>query len=226
MKRHLVLMVKEPRPGRVKTRLGRDIGTIEATWWFRHQVAATLRYLRDPRWTLWLAVAPDTALRSRVWPGNLPRVAQGQGDLGDRMGRLLRSMPPGPVCIVGADIPGLRARHVARAFEALGTAEAVFGPATDGGYWLVGLRRTGAVPAGMFGGVRWSTEPCAGGQRCLVERPKRRAGRCAARCGHCGRPCPASGSGGRQAPLLKLLKGPRRSQGPAQIARDHAVRPC
>lgn len=158
MKRHLVLMVKEPRPGRVKTRLGRDIGTIEATWWFRHQVAATLRYLRDPRWTLWLAVAPDTALRSRVWPGNLPRVAQGQGDLGDRMGQLLRSMPPGPVCIVGADIPGLRARHVARAFAALGTAEAVFGPATDGGYWLVGLRRTGAVPAGMFGGVRWSTE--------------------------------------------------------------------
>ena len=46
---------------------------------------------------------------------------------------------------------------MAEAFQALGRAEAVLGPATDGGYWLVGLRRTAAVPAGLFGGVRWST---------------------------------------------------------------------
>jgi rSAM/selenodomain-associated transferase 1 len=158
MRRQLIVMVKEPRPGRVKTRLGRDIGMTVAAWWFRHQVARLLREVDDPRWHLSLAVSPDRAgLQSRVWPAHLPRLPQGPGDLGDRMGRLLRSAPPGPVCIIGADIPGIRRAHVARAFDALGQHDAVLGPAHDGGFWLIGLRRTGRVPDGLFQGVRWST---------------------------------------------------------------------
>ena len=54
-------MVKEPRAGRVKTRLGRDIGMTGAAWWFRHQVSRLLREVQDPRWELILSVAPDTA---------------------------------------------------------------------------------------------------------------------------------------------------------------------
>ncbi|MGR3466816.1 MAG: TIGR04282 family arsenosugar biosynthesis glycosyltransferase [Shimia sp.] len=151
-------MLKEPRPGRVKTRLGREIGHTAAAWWFRHQTRALIRRLDDPRWRLWLAVAPDAeGMASRIWPAHLPRVPQGLGDLGDRMGRLFRSLPPGPVCIVGADIPGIDPPAVAEAFAALGRAEAVLGPAPDGGYWLIGLRRTGAVPARLFEGVRWSS---------------------------------------------------------------------
>jgi len=73
------------------------------------------------------------------------------------MGRLLRAAPARPVCIVGSDIPDLSRRHVARAFAALRGADAVFGPAEDGGYWLIGLRRGGTVPATLFRGVRWST---------------------------------------------------------------------
>lgn len=159
MTRTLVIMIKEPRPGRVKTRLGKDIGMVGAAWWFRHQSARLIRRLRDPRWQIVLAVAPDMAgMTSRVWPGDLPRVPQGRGDLGDRMGRMFQVMPPGPVCIIGADIPGITRAHIARAFAALGDHEAVFGPALDGGYWLVGLKRAGAVPQGLFQGVRWSTE--------------------------------------------------------------------
>jgi rSAM/selenodomain-associated transferase 1 len=151
-------MVKEPRPGRVKTRLGRDIGMVAAAWWFRHQVARLLRQVDDPRWQVVIAVSPDHAgLKSRVWPAHLPRVAQGPGDLGDRMGRLLRGMPPGPVCIIGADIPGVTPAHIAQAFKALGRNDAVFGPAMDGGYWLVGLKRARGIPATLFEGVRWST---------------------------------------------------------------------
>ncbi|WP_149778377.1 TIGR04282 family arsenosugar biosynthesis glycosyltransferase [Roseovarius litoreus] len=158
MRRQLVVMVKEPRPGRVKTRLGADIGMVPAAWWFRHQVAGLLRRLEDPRWQLILAVSPDREGRfSRVWPGHLPRVPQGRGDLGDRMGRLLRRLPPGPVCIVGGDIPGLDKVHVARAFDLLGGHDAVFGPAPDGGYWLVGMTRIAPPPATLFRGVRWST---------------------------------------------------------------------
>jgi rSAM/selenodomain-associated transferase 1 len=153
----LVVMLKEPRPGRVKTRLGRGIGMVAAAWWFRHQCLRLLRRVADPRWRLVLAVNPDAeGMQSCVWPARLPRVPQGRGDLGDRMARLLRRLPPGPVCIIGADIPGIDRDHIARAFAALGPCDAVIGPAPDGGYWLVGLKRTRAIPARLFKGVRWS----------------------------------------------------------------------
>lgn len=158
MRATVVLSLREPRPGRVKTRLGRGIGAVAAAWWFRHRAAATMRALRDPRWRLALAVAPDGAARSPVWPADLPRRAQGQGDLGARMARALRDAPPGPAVVVGGDIPGLRAAHVARALRALGGAEPVFGPTEDGGFWLVGLRRgRRRAPAGLLEGARWSS---------------------------------------------------------------------
>lgn len=155
----LVIMVKEPRPGRVKSRLGREIGMVRAAWWFRRQALSLIRRLRDPRWQIVLAVAPDRdGLRSRIWPRDLARAPQGQGDLSARMGRMLRSMPPGPVCVIGADIPGITRAHIAEAFAALGRVEVVFGPAEDGGYWLVGMARRQAVHPGVFKSVRWSTE--------------------------------------------------------------------
>ncbi|MFD2741223.1 TIGR04282 family arsenosugar biosynthesis glycosyltransferase [Sulfitobacter aestuarii] len=157
MRPTLVVMLKEPRPGRVKTRLGRDIGMVEAAWWFRHQSAALLRRIEDPRWRLALAVTPDRAgLQSRVWPGHLPRWAQGRGDLGARMARMLRRAGSGPVCVIGADIPGIRRYHIAQAFAALGAHDAVFGPAGDGGYWLAGLKHGAPAPRSLFRNVRWS----------------------------------------------------------------------
>ena len=154
----LVVMVKEPRPGRVKTRLGRSIGMVGAAWWFRRQTTRLLRHLTDPRWDLILAVSPDReGMASRVWPESLPRIPQGPGDLGDRMGRVFRSLPPGPVCIIGADIPGIEKRHIAKAFQALGGHDAVLGPAPDGGYWLIGLKRSTPPSARLFQNVRWST---------------------------------------------------------------------
>tara|TARA_R110002111_G_scaffold111901_1_gene171671 strand:- start:178 stop:759 length:582 start_codon:yes stop_codon:yes gene_type:complete len=152
-------MVKEPRPGRVKTRLGRDLGMTAAAWWFRHQSRALLRRVQDPRWQLVLAVAPDRAgMTSRVWPAHLTRWPQGRGNLGDRMGRMLRGAPPGPVCVIGADIPGITSAHIANAFNALRAKDVVFGPAHDGGYWLIGLKRSRPIPPRLFANVRWSTE--------------------------------------------------------------------
>jgi glycosyltransferase A (GT-A) superfamily protein (DUF2064 family) len=72
------------------------------------------------------------------------------------MQRLFRRLPPGPVLIVGGDIPGLTAGEIAKAFRLLGNADAVLGPAMDGGYWLVGLRRSPKLLA-PFAGVRWSS---------------------------------------------------------------------
>lgn len=155
----LIVMLKEPRAGRVKTRLGKDIGMTAAAWWFRHQVKRLLRHIEDPRWTVVLAVAPDRmGLLSRVWPSHLARIPQGQGNLGDRMARMMRYIPIGPVCVIGGDIPGVNPQKIARAFVALGQSDAVFGPAPDGGYWLIGLRRTHPLPPTIFQHVRWSTE--------------------------------------------------------------------
>jgi rSAM/selenodomain-associated transferase 1 len=159
--RQVFIMVKEPRAGRVKTRLGKDIGMTRAAWWFRHQSKRLIRRLgRDPRWQTVLAVSPDPeGLQSRIWPADLPRWPQGQGDLGDRMGAIFRSAPKGPVLIIGADIPGITPALIEKAFRALGDHDAVFGPASDGGYWLIGIKRAGiGVPVGLFKDVRWSTK--------------------------------------------------------------------
>ncbi len=152
-------MLKVPEAGRVKTRLGRDIGMINAAWWFRHQTTALLRRLDDPRWQVTLALSPDQkGMQSRQYAAHFPRIPQGKGNLGDRMGRIMRHMPDGPVCIIGGDVPKIQPSHIETAFKALGQHEAVFGPAHDGGYWLVGMKRTTRLPRSLFQNVRWSTE--------------------------------------------------------------------
>ena len=148
-------MVKEPRAGRVKTRLGRDMGLTASAWWYRHQAAKTLRLLRDPRWEVLLAVSPDRARNSRVWPTDLDRIPQGNGDLGRRMHRAL-CQTEGPSLLIGSDIPGITRQHIADAFKSLGTAKSVIGPAIDGGFWLIGLHHPQRAPKHLFKGVRWS----------------------------------------------------------------------
>lgn len=156
--RHLIVMVKDPRPRQVKTRLADGIGAISAKWWYLHQSRSILRRMRDPRWHLHLAVAPDRAVGSRVWPGDLSQLPQGGGDVGDRMGRLLTAFAPDPVIIVGSDIPAMQRGHVARAFARLRRSDVVLGPTTDGGFWLIGARGLAARNGFRFAGVRWSTE--------------------------------------------------------------------
>lgn len=153
---YLVLFAKEPRMGRVKTRLARDIGTVGAWAFYRQSLTRLVRDLgNDPRWQTVLAVAPDTSLLNPCWPTCDLFARQGQGDLGQRMQRVFDGMPPGPVVIVGADIPGVGKHHIASAFKALGHSDAVIGPADDGGYWLIGLKRRPRIPQ-IFDGVRWS----------------------------------------------------------------------
>ncbi|MEM7521418.1 MAG: TIGR04282 family arsenosugar biosynthesis glycosyltransferase [Pseudomonadota bacterium] len=173
MKRTLIVMLKVPRAGRVKTRLGREIGIVPAAWWFRHQTAHLIARLEDLRWQTVLAVAPDVeGVQSRMWPAHMTRWPQGRGTLGRRMTRMMAMSPPGPACVIGGDIPGITAAHVWQGFRALGDHDAVFGPAPDGGYWLIGLKHPRRQSAGFLDGVRWSTphaladsRACLAGQR-------------------------------------------------------------
>jgi hypothetical protein len=153
----LFVMVKAPVAGGVKTRLAKTIGAAEALRFYRGVTSSLLRQVgSDPRWRTVLAVSPDRYLRSGFWPMSLPRVAQGGGDLGDRMQRLLE-MPSGASVVIGSDIPGIRPSHIADALRLLARRGIVFGPSDDGGFWLVGARRCPTVPR-PFGEVRWSSE--------------------------------------------------------------------
>ncbi|HVB17833.1 MAG TPA: TIGR04282 family arsenosugar biosynthesis glycosyltransferase [Stellaceae bacterium] len=154
--RHLVIFARRPQLGTGKRRLAKDIGPVQALRFQRVLLAHTLRRLgRDRRWTTWLAVTPDRS--GGPWAMRLRLLNQGSGDLGRRMATVMRKLPPGPVAIVGADIPGLMPHHVTSAFGQLGRRDAVFGPASDGGYWLVGLRRRPRI-LDPFREIRWSTE--------------------------------------------------------------------
>lgn len=147
-------MAKAPILGRVKTRLAREIGGVAALRCSRAMLRHTLQRLgRDPRWETVLAVTPSGEIRLPALRG-VPVAGQGQGDLGQRMGRLLAT-GPGPTILIGSDIPCVSVRLIAAAFERLAASDAVFGPAEDGGYWLVGARRGGRMRR-MFEGVRWS----------------------------------------------------------------------
>jgi len=133
---HLVVFARVPRRGAVKRRLAAGIGDAAALRFYRGRLAELLRGLApDRRWHCWLALTPPRQPLGMRLPcaASLRRLAQGRGDLGQRMARPFAILPPGPVLLIGSDIPELKADHVARAFRLLGAADFVFGPAADGG---------------------------------------------------------------------------------------------
>lgn len=151
----MIVFARAPRLGAVKRRLARDIGERGALRFHRCTLTRLARALSaDRRFRTLLAVTPDRA--DFRLPVRLPRIAQGHGDLGRRMQRAWARFPRGRVAIIGSDIPDAGPSDLAAAFRALGRADVAFGPAEDGGYWLIAVspRR----PARPFSGVRWSSE--------------------------------------------------------------------
>jgi rSAM/selenodomain-associated transferase 1 len=150
-------MAKAPVAGRVKTRLAAEAGVATAVRFARHSLASLLQRVGgDAPWSTTLAVTPDSAVAGRLWPRGVALMPQGAGDLGARMQRLFDHAPPGPAVIVGTDVPHVARAHIWAAFRLLGRHDAVLGPAEDGGYWLIGLRRRPRILR-PFQGVRWST---------------------------------------------------------------------
>lgn len=155
----VIVFLRAPYLGTVKQRLAAGIGRAAARRFYVETTSRLLRRLsQSPRWEICLAVTPDrAAIEGRFWPAGFDRMAQGQGDLGQRMERALLAFRNRPAVLIGSDIPDLSSHHIDRAFSALGRCDLTFGPARDGGYWLVGARETGMV-RGLFRNVRWSSE--------------------------------------------------------------------
>jgi uncharacterized protein len=158
MRCHLVLFVRAPVMGRGKRRLAKDVGQLAAVRFERRMIALLLRRLAgDRRWDLRIAMTPDRACRHVRYRRRGTEVfGQGSGDLGRRMRRVIAGAPRGPVVLIGCDIPAIEGPHIAAAFRLLGKCDLVFGPAADGGFWLVGARRRPRLPP-LFERVRWSS---------------------------------------------------------------------
>ena len=147
----LIVFGRAPAIGVGKTRLARDVGRVEAWRIYRSMSAGLLRNLKDPRWRLMVRIAPDRAASTR--PGHEP---QGRGGLGQRLERALRDHSRGPVAVIGTDAPDVTRARVWGALKASRKTGAAFGPAGDGGFWLLALtaRRARRI---SFPGVRWSS---------------------------------------------------------------------
>src|SRR5258707_14403891 len=142
--RHLVIFLRAPRFGRVKSRLAGGIGALAALRFYRLATARLLRRVaRDRRWRCHVWITPDRAARRPPWRAAARWRGQGGGDLGRRMARVFRTLPPGPAVIIGSDIPAIPPAHIAASFRALGDHQARFGPAAGGRYVVV---RLGAPP--------------------------------------------------------------------------------
>lgn len=151
----LIVFARAPRLGTVKRRLAATIGARAALRFHRETLSSTLLRLRgDRRFETRLAVTPDRA--GGPWREGVGLTGQGRGDLGRRMDRAFRVELRRPCALIGCDIPDVRAHDIASAFRLLRGAHAVFGPARDGGYWLVAMG--GNRPAHPFATVRWSSE--------------------------------------------------------------------
>lgn len=152
---NLVVFARRPTIGVGKRRLAAAIGDVEALRFQRSAIDGLLRRLAsDPRWRTHVAVSPD---RPVDWlDGRAGATPQGPGDLGRKLVRVSRRFPVGRMVIIGSDTPTVTRADIAAAFDALRSHDAVVGPARDGGYWLIGLRRAARGPL-PFDDIRWSS---------------------------------------------------------------------
>lgn len=159
----LVVFARLPRPGETKTRLAEEWGEAKAAALYAAWVPPLVqRLLGSSLFSVEIALAPSPAARldeAREWLGIDTELLSFQ--VGDGLGRRLahafdRSFSAGfqKVLIIGSDSPQLTVSDIQVHSILLETHDVVLGPAEDGGYWLVGLRRR---PENLFEKVRWST---------------------------------------------------------------------
>lgn len=153
------IMMKYPEPGRVKTRLAKDIGQDKAAFICRQMTERVIRrtipiageYGRfifyDP---------PERVQDFKLWFPNEKLITQKGSDVGARMGNAIRYMLENraeKTVITGTDIPDINRIIIAQAFEILSHKDIVIGPAHDGGYYLIGMKTP--IPE-LFQGITWS----------------------------------------------------------------------
>ncbi|MEP6664309.1 MAG: TIGR04282 family arsenosugar biosynthesis glycosyltransferase [Verrucomicrobiota bacterium] len=155
----LVIFVKAPRLGQVKSRLAAGIGESAACAAYKRMVEQLMENLQGLE-NVEIRFAPDEGEDElRKWlGGKYDFRRQRSGDLGERLHRAFQeNFNPGHerVVVIGSDCPYVTKADIESAANSLATHDVVLGPATDGGYWLIGLSEP--QPA-LFEDIPWSTE--------------------------------------------------------------------
>ncbi len=156
----LAIFVKTPGFSPLKTRLAQAIGQDAAEAFHRLAAAAVADVAKQalaamPGLVAYWAVAETEALDAPIWRA-LPRIAQGEGDLGARMRRICDVLRErhGRALLLGADAPQLRTDDLLAACAALDRHDHAIGPSEDGGFWLFATRI--AVPDAAWSDTPWS----------------------------------------------------------------------
>lgn len=174
--RTIIVFVRYPEPGRVKTRLAATVGDAVAADVYRAFVEDILEVCHSTSNPMTVMVSEEEDLeRTRRWllevlgGGFVCEAQQGQ-DLGERMSRAFEGVFERgfeQAILIGSDIPDLPADIIRKGFDALGSKDVVIGPSRDGGYYLIGFRSAGFRPA-VFDGVEWSTSSVFSRTRVLL----------------------------------------------------------
>lgn len=149
----LVIFTRFPEAGKAKTRLIPALGAEGAAALHRRLTEHTVREARASHLPVELRItgAPPAAFAD--WLGSdLAIIDQGEGDLGERLGR---AAAPTPVLFIGSDLPDLDAAHLIGSADHLRRGHTVIGPAEDGGYWALGLPQPSPY---LFEDMPWSTD--------------------------------------------------------------------
>jgi hypothetical protein len=160
--RCIILFVKYPEKGKVKTRLSSVLGDETTRNLYKCFVSDLIGNLEKERYTFKIAFYPpgsDARIISWLGPGH-SYITQIGKDLGERMKTAFEeTFLEGfkKVLVIGTDIPALTPSLIEKAFKALKHSDAVIGPCYDGGYYLIGFRKEMFL-SDVFGGIQWSTE--------------------------------------------------------------------
>jgi rSAM/selenodomain-associated transferase 1 len=152
----LIIFGRQPVPGKVKTRLAREIGPKEACQVYRKLLELTLRVAQKSKGEKYLYLPPDDLADDINWPCHIRN--QKGSDLGSRMEQAFKQLfAEGfqKVVLIGSDCPYINDSTIGWAFSCLTYFDTVFGPAADGGYYLVGQREKCRK---IFSNIPWSTD--------------------------------------------------------------------
>ncbi len=158
----VLLFIKAPVRGRVKSRLASAVGDETAAELYRNFILDILDSVERSGYPLRICVyPPEAGEKVSSWLGKEREcLPQAGNDLGERMEHALRqafSEGWSRAVLIGSDLPDLPSAIISGAFDALGTSDAVIGPATDGGYYLIGFNNR-PFPPRLFHDIEWSTD--------------------------------------------------------------------
>lgn len=154
----LLIFIKNPQPGKVKTRLAKSVGNKKACEIYQKLLNRTLEVCRGVRAVKQVWYSDFIDRQDNIESGLFEKHLQSGIGLGERMKYAFKTgfeQGYGKIVIIGSDCPDLSEEILETSFNALENRDVVIGPSEDGGYYLLGMK---AWFPELFEGIHWSTE--------------------------------------------------------------------